>query len=532
MGSLPFDLPNLDTDSSRIRALGVKNSGVSEFTFDRVFPVTRMASSDRSMSGGRLAEFRMRSDSSRWINWRETKLQCMYEVAMTTSGTQDAGDPVTGVDLMGFPMSTRMIACPNHAVFDAGMSYTLNSTTVENNTHPHQSAMIALQTRTDMFDVATTGSGSLMSLQKDSGTYGETIQDPEALTGDYYVSQSSALTNPKIAVLQNFYDVATKKATFDVAEPLIALSSLQHGYFAPPGDHRLEFTVANNFANQLATDFTVETDGTAMQISSEPIPTSAAELNANPGKLYINISNIELSVCYVSPSGPSYIPRSVALKFSPYMITTKAITGRSILESIVCPPATRAVYLWVRQTGLVGLGMDNEELGLATMGINVRDRANTADTTKIATLETLEVQLGSSVAGRYTGMDPFKGKMQRPWNDYLSTIGKPTAMRGGQMTYGQYCGVVNEFRTANAPSGFVAANRANVGRTCGGFYMRILNPSGNLSNVMRISGELNATPGGAAGLELVVCCVSDRLLQCEYVEGQEIPTATRVTDIL
>ena len=62
--------------------------------------------------------------------------------------------------------------------------------------------------------------------------------------------------------------------------------------------------------NQLATDFTVKTDGTAMQISSEPIPTSAVELNANPGKLYINVSNIELSVCYVSPSGSSYIPRS------------------------------------------------------------------------------------------------------------------------------------------------------------------------------------------------------------------------------
>ena len=100
------------------------------------------------------------------------------------------------------------------------------------------------------------------------------------------------------------------------------------------------------------------------------------------------------------------------------------------------------------------------------------------------------------------------------------------------MTYVQYCGVVNEYRTASAPSGFVAANRANVGRTYGGFYMRILNPSGNLSNAMRNSRELNATPGGAAGLELVACCVSDRLLQCGYVEGQEIPTATRVTDIL
>jgi hypothetical protein len=33
--------------------------------------------------------------------------------------------------------------------------------------------------------------------------------------------------------------------------------------------------------------------------------------------------------------------------------------------------------------------------------------------------EQLEVQLGSSIAGRYTQMNPRKSLMQRPWNDYL-----------------------------------------------------------------------------------------------------------------
>jgi hypothetical protein len=72
-------------------------------------------------------------------------------------------------------------------------------------------------------------------------------------------------------------------------------------------------------------------------------------------------------------------------------------------------------------------------------------------------------------------------QMQRPWNDYLSTIGKPNALRGGQLTYTQFCGVVNE-----APDGtnYPAASTASrsVGRTYRGFYMRILNPSGNLTN--------------------------------------------------
>eukprot|EP01043_Picozoa_sp_COSAG02_P042303 COSAG02_NODE_3587_length_6520_cov_6.037060_1_plen_98_part_00 len=38
--------------------------------------------------------------------------------------------------------------------------------------------------------------------------------------------------------------------------------------------------------------------------------------------------------------------------------------------------------------------------------------------------------------------------------------------------------------------------------------------------------------GQSSQLELVICAVSDRLLQCSYVEGQEIPVSTSVTDIL
>ena len=62
-----------------------------------------------------------------------------------------------------------MTALPIHALFDGGMQYTLNSQLIDNQTHPYQSAMIALHSRTDAFDLATTGTGSLMSLAKDTG---------------------------------------------------------------------------------------------------------------------------------------------------------------------------------------------------------------------------------------------------------------------------------------------------------------------------------------------------------------------------
>ena len=78
----------------------------------------------------------------------------------------------------------------------------------------------------------------------------------------------------------------------------------------------------------------------------------------------------------------------------------------------------------------------------------------------------------------------------------------------------------------------VDSNVIMPGRTCGGFYMRIINPSGNLSNMLQIRGDLNTDISADSQLELVVCAVSDRLLQCEYADGQEIPISTRVTDIL
>ena len=57
------------------------------------------------------------------------------------------------------------------------------------------------------------------------------------------------------------------------------------------------------------------------------------------------------------------------------------------------------------------------------------------------------------IAGRYTAMNPIQGKMQAPWNDYLSSIGRPTGMRGSQLTYTEYCGTHNTDVTHTRPGG-------------------------------------------------------------------------------
>jgi hypothetical protein len=90
-------------------------------------------------------------------------------------------------------------------------------------------------------------------------------------------------------------------------------------------------------------------------IVNQTIPAEGDLTKANDEKkLFINIRNIELSVCYVAPAGKSYIPRSVALKFSPMSVSTLAVRNKSINMTTVVPPATRLVYLMLKQTGIRG----------------------------------------------------------------------------------------------------------------------------------------------------------------------------------
>ena len=500
----PFDVPGLDDLS---KAIGVKNSGVKEFTHDRVFPVTRLVSQDGTLTSGKVWEARFRSDSSRWINWRESKLNITYEVLVTNNGATPGTAPGVAVAI---PATTRMTALPGHAIFNGGMRYTLNSTVVENNVTPYQSAMVALLTRTDTFDTQTSGSNALMTLDKRVGF------DKTAAAGE-----DARLTNPKCEVLQSFLG-ADNKAIFEVSEPLVGLASLQHGYFAPPGDHRLEFTVANNFEQNLIVNNAATANGQFETISSAVIPAVADRALKT---CYINCTSIELSIAMAGPATP-FIPRSLALKFSPYMITTKSVQTKTVLDSVTVPSSCRAIYLWLQQASTGGRLHDFEEMGLATAGINIKTAANN-DANQIGYFESLEVQIGSHVAGKYTALNPIQGKMSKPWDDAMSVQGKPNAMRGSTMTYAQYCGQHN----SNAASGPLSAI-ASRGDVAGGFYMRIINPSGSLSNICNIRGELSQQPGTTADLQLVVVAVSDRLLECEYSEGQEIPSSTRVSDIL
>lgn len=62
--------------------------------------------------------------------------------------------------------------------------------------------MIALHSRTDAFDLSTTGTGALMSLAKDTG---ENFRPTQPSAGHQAKADESRLLNPKCAVLQEFF---------------------------------------------------------------------------------------------------------------------------------------------------------------------------------------------------------------------------------------------------------------------------------------------------------------------------------------
>eukprot|EP01049_Picozoa_sp_SAG25_P009328 SAG25_NODE_916_length_4775_cov_8.131737_1_plen_107_part_00 len=55
-------------------------------------------------------------------------------------------------------------------------------------------------------------------------------------------------------------------------------------------------------------------------------------------------------------------------------------------------------------------------------------------------------------------LDPAKGKMSRPFADYLSTIGKSLGLRASTLTYAEFCG----FQNSNSESGKAKGDRGAV----------------------------------------------------------------------
>jgi hypothetical protein len=250
--------------------------------------------------------------------------------------------------------------------------------------------------------------------------------------------------NPKQVALSLGYDSTSKHSTVEVAEPLIALSSWSNGGYAlGPSDHQLFCTISPNYA----VDVVFSQDG---NVYSEAVGgTIPAEASAVASTIYVQINSVELLVGMISPY-QAFIPRSVSLRWSGMQVSTRLLQSNTVNESIIIPSSTRIILTGLRQR-IHGVQFDREELGAATVG---RSEVGGQPVYGFTDFE-------FSFAGRnypnigYGDLDPAKGKMARPFADYLSTIGKSLGLRASTLTYAEFCG----YQNSNSESGKAKGDR-------------------------------------------------------------------------
>jgi len=532
------------------QAVGIKNSGIREFTHDVINPVSRIERDQ--FTGSKQLEFRWRSDSSRFWSPRDSKLKVTYDVAFaSTAGSFDKPN-------VSAHNSVRMSAIPNTVIFGGGQRYMQNSVLIENQTDPVTVGMANLLMKTDYAGSDTSGSNALLSLRKDMGadltgklfslstaTQGigydmgaapwkdvpvnanTTMDDIKALKVKEVFDSMTAVApttvtegtgtngkadnvNPKQLALTLGYDDGqtdgTGISTIQISEPLVALQSWSHGFAIGPSDHQLFVNVSPTWT------YDVLHSGQPYTVV-QGIPAPAAALAKT---LYIQVRDIEFLAAFVGPA-KAFVPRSISLKWSGMQVSTRLLQSKVVNEVIVCPPSTRMVICSLRQR-VHTLNQDVEEIGLAGIGKSL------VGGHPVYGWETWQAQIGSSMAPSppYGALNTATGEMARPFADYLSACGKSLGLRGSTLSYAEYCG----FQSVNGPCGTAKGEKGNV------FIVRILTPPSSLSNTLNIRGTLRGAPTAAAQQEMVVICINDQLLNVEYSEGSSLPVSTSVAPII
>ena len=523
-----FDLPTKDTP------LGPKNSGVAAFDKMIVQPVSQPGGV-RALTPGETVTFNWRSDSSKWTNYKECRLYCRWEVRVgPLADAAGAGAALTRAQL---PPNIRFSACPNSAAFGGGCKYTLNSTVINNcpGTY-YEHAMANLWQKQDGSG-ETAGSNALLTRDKRLRAFQEAAGVPEE-------SNQSGATQ-RLPSKQAMLRLATPYAAGDFGnfeveiEDLIHISAFQTGQLAPPGDHSLEFTVAQHPGEDLFYSQTMNTlDGngaaqanaayTAVQIvGSNGFPAVGAYAQ---GTVYACLRHCELHVAYASPQMP-IIPSSVQQRLSSMQVLTRAIDSSSVQHQLVIPPSTRQVWVGLRQNHH-DIRMDREELSKASVEVDefgITQGAAGAPATRPYGWTQFQMRCGTASAPNipYSNLDSRSGKYSRVFNDALSVVGKPNGLRATEWSYDEFCGQTSANGVVYGGGGGVAADLRNkVFGDVGGLIMaRLITPPGSRDNTLFIDGQLRGYNAGSR-TELVIICIYEELVTQEFAPPQELPIST------
>ena len=520
-----FDLPTKDTP------LGPKNSGVAAFDKMIVQPVSQPGGV-RALTPGETVTFNWRSDSSKWTNYKECRFACRWEIRVGPAAG-GAGAALTRAQL---PPNLRFSACPNTAAFGGGCKYTLNSTVINNcpGTY-YEHAMANLWQKQDGSG-ETAGSNALLTRDK---RLRELMDTNEGAKEFNTMSSGSQRLPSKQAMLRLATPVAAAQfGNFEVEiEDLIHVSAFQTGQLAPPGDHSLEFTVAQFPGEDLFFSQTISSLDVAGAIQAQPAYTAVQIVGSNgfpavgayaAGTVYACLRHCELHVAYASPQMP-IIPSSVQQRLSSMQVLTRAIDSSNVQIQTTVPPSTRQVWIGLRQNHH-DIRMDREEMGKAIWtdeyGLTQAGGAGAAATRTYGWSQ-FQMRMGTSSAPNipYSNLSIESGKYSRVFNDALSCVGKVNGLRSTEWSFDEFCGQTSA-NGAVYPAGAAADLAGKVFGDVGGLIMqRLITPPGSRDNTLYIDGQLHGYNPGALQ-ELVIICIYEELVTQEFAPPQELPIST------
>ena len=524
-----FDLPTKDTP------LGPKNAGVAAFDKMIVQPVSQPGGV-RALTPGEAVTFRWRSDSSKWTNYKECRLYCRWEIRVGPVAGAANGAALTRGAL---PPNLRFSACPNTAAFGGGCKYTLNGTVINNcpGTY-YEHAMANLWQKQDGSG-ETAGSNALLTRDKRMRAAMETAHQSEDgnMTHD-----NQRLPSKQAMVRLGTPYAAADFGNFEVEiEDLIHISAFQTGQLAPPGDHELEFVVAQHAGEDMFYSQTmvagINAAGNALNYPAYTrvniVGSNGFPAALNNGEVYACLRHCELHVAYASPQMP-VIPSSVQQRLSSMQVLTRAIDSSNVNVQLVIPPSTRQVWVGMRQNAH-DIRMDREEMGNASVEIDELGLIQPAPlagapATRPFGWTNFQLRCGTASAPNipYANLDARSGKYSRVFNDALSVCGKPNGLRGTEWSFDEFCGQTSANGVVyGAAAAGVAADLADkVLGDMGGLIMaRLITPPGSRDNTLFIDGTLRGYNAGAQQ-ELVVICIYEELVQMEYAPPQELPIST------
>eukprot|EP01043_Picozoa_sp_COSAG02_P060176 COSAG02_NODE_7809_length_2837_cov_2.415997_2_plen_663_part_01 len=302
-------------------------------------------------------------------------------------------------------------------------------------------------------------------------------------------SHKDTTPNAKHEILQQGY--VKDRSHFQVAEPIIGLSTWNTNLAMGPSDFQLHLTVNPSYLRDFFYDVSGQMgcpvhDGAAERFG-------ASDPSIKKHQIYLRVKSVQMHVAYIHPAAQGgFVPRSISQKVHNIQVATRQIRTQNINESFTVPVSTVACAVFLRQqfkhvctdteldgqaraaAGTNALGSTNATTGkfefesraiaaLRDSRLDPREQKTVASDSSIE-LEVdtaqkveqsapfgftqLQVQLADAYAPReaLSQMEPQKGLLSRAWSEYVTFISKNMGYRGSVMSFSQFAGYHNSIR--------------------------------------------------------------------------------------